>query len=1157
MKSIKLPIILILQSLLCSAITVSAHGAKLDRQFAAPPFSARPWTYWMWMDGNLSREGLTADLEAMERAGIGGVIIMEVDVGIPRGPVKFMSDEWRQLFKHAVNEAERLGLQITLNAGPGWTGSGGPWVKPEQSMQHLVAIEVDIIGPTNLNAVLPKPTPRKPYFGTGGLPPELLKAQNEFYRDVAVLAFPTPGGYERIADIDEKALYLRHPFSSMPGVKPFIPMRTGPPSATVGSAIAVSNVLDVTPWLDSKGRLDWAVPPGQWTLMRFGRASTGANTRPAPAPGLGLESDKFDKVALDAHFEQFAGALLHELGPRKRKDVGWTSLHIDSWEMGAQNWTGAFREEFRRRRSYDPLRYLPAFTGRIVESREITERFLWDVRQTSQELVIENHAEHLKLLGRRHGLGLSIEPYDMNPTADLNLGAVADVPMCEFWANCFESWFSCFEAASIAHTGGKRIVAAESFTSDDKERWQFHPGNLKSLGDWAFCSGVNRIVFHRYAHQPWLNRWPGMTMGPYGVHWERTQTWWDMVGEFHRYLARCQVMLRQGEAVADILYVTPEGAPQAFRPPKSAVLSNPPDRREYNFDACSPEILIARATVKRGQTIFPGGTSYRVLALPEVEMMTPRLLRKVKELVEAGATIYGTPPRKSPSLQGYPRSDVEVQALVHSIWGEFPKKERRLGKGRVVWNSGSEQRSVPAPDASQTDSIKDAKWIWFAEGNPASAVPIGKRYFRRTMFLPARMPDSAYIALTADNTFMLWINGRKLGTGDNFTRLHVFDVASSLKAGTNVLAIMVENGGDQPNPAGLIASLHIQFPSSEKMEIHSDASWQASTTVQRDWQFSTGHAAGWSAALELGPFGMSPWGQPGRAEEFPEVYPDYSALAARLRADGVPPDFESDGPLRYTHRHDGETDIYFVANRSEETVTATAAFRVKGKVPELWDPLTGQTRAAQVWEEREGQSFVPMKFEPHGSLFVVFRRSSKAATGRIRGGNWDEFSTIAEVRGPWEVNFQAGRGAPATLGFDELTDWSKHSDPGVRHFSGVAKYRITFAADSKFATKNSRVYLDLGRVEVIARVKLNGKDVGTVWTPPFRVEISEVLEPGENVLEIEVANLWPNRLIGDAGLPTEQQVAWTTWNPFSKDTPLLESGLLEPVTLVKIRDPSQ
>lgn len=1138
---------------------IAASAAALEQQFASPAIETRPWVYWMWMDGNLSREGMTADLEAMQRVGIGGVMIMEVDVGIPRGPVKFMSPEWRRLFKHAVREAERLGMQITLNAGPGWTGSGGPWVKPEQSMQHLVASAVEVTGPTNFRAALPQPQPRQPYFGTGGLPAELLKAQNEFYRDVAVLAFPTPSGNERIEDIERKALYIRDPFSSMPGVMTRIPSPAEHAAVPPGSAVQASRVLDLSGQLDARGRLTWDAPPGRWTILRFGRTSTGANTRPAPAPGLGLECDKFDKAALDAHFEQFAGTLLREIGPRKRRDAGWTSLHIDSWEMGAQNWTASFRDEFHRRRGYDPLRHLPAVTGRIMESREVTERFLWDLRQTAQELVLENHAQHLKELARQHDLGLSIEPYDMNPTADLNLGAVADVPMCEFWANCFESWFSCFEAASIAHTGGKRIVAAESFTSDDKERWLFHPGNLKALGDWAFCAGVNRIVFHRYAHQPWLDRAPGMTMGPYGVHWERTQTWWEMAGDFHRYLARCQVMLRQGEAVADILYLTPEGAPQVFRPPKSAVSGNPPDHREYNFDACSPETLLARATVKRGQITFPGGTSYRLLALPEVDTMTPPLLRKVEQLVQAGATVFGSPPCKSPSLANYPGCDLEVQTLAGRVWGKAPPLSggaRALGRGRVFWNDAAGRAA--SAEATAANLLASARWIWFDEGNPAASAPVGQRFFRRTVVLPggARI-KSARVGVTADNGFELFVNGRKLGSGDNFNHVQEFDAAWVLTPGTNRLAVAAANGGAQPNPAGLIAGLEIELTNGERIRVGTDDQWEAATRVSEGWQTETLPGNAWSAARELGAWGMAPWGEVRKSNAEPEVYPDYERLAAILRADGVVPDFESNGPLRYTHRRDGAAEIYFVANRSAAPATANAAFRVTDRTPELWTPLTGEIRRARAWEQRGQQTFVPLRLDAHDSVFVVFRKTGKPPRAGKEPQSWEEFAPVLEITGSWEVAFQPGRGAPEKLTFTTLADWSKLGDAGVRHFSGVATYRTTFmwpSGQSPMANGPSPKVLDLGRVEVMARVRLNGKEVGTVWKPPFRVEITGALKPGENQLEIEVANLWPNRLIGDAGLPEARRVAWTTWNPFSMETPLLESGLLGPVRLMAARE---
>ena len=659
--------------LLTAALTASCCAAEktpdLQRGFLHPPDSARPWVYWFIMDGNLTRKGITADFEALKRVGIGGVIMMEVDVGIPRGPVKFMSPEWQALFKHAVAEAERLGLQINLNAGPGWTGSGGPWIKPEQSMQHLVASAVEAAGPKRFDEVLPRPQRRPAFFGDGQLPPEMEKAKNDFYRDEVVLAFPTPAGNQRISDIDEKALYVRAPYSSAPNVKPFLPSAANYPTLPAGTVVAADRIVDLTSRLGAGGRLVWDVPDGKWTIMRFGRTSTGACTRPAPLPGLGLECDKLDPAALDAHFEAFIGALLREVGPRKKNtDSGWTMLHIDSWEMGAQNWTAAFREEFRRRRGYDPLRYLPAITGRVVDSQEVSERFLWDLRQTAQELVIQNHAEHLKALGHQNGFGLSIEPYDMMPCADMSIGAVADVPMCEFWLYGFDTTYSVAEASSIGHTCGRPIVAGESFTSGDAERWQAYPGAMKTLGDWAFSSGVNRIVVHRSQHQPQLDQRPGMTMGPYGVHWERTQTFWDMVGAYHEYLARCQFLLRQGLPVADVCFLVPEGSPQVFRPPASATRGNPPERLGYNFDGCAPETLVARMSVKGGRLVLPDGMSYRVLVLPTTPTMTPALLRKVKELVQAGATVIGPPPLKSPSLSNYPQCDAEVKALAATLW---------------------------------------------------------------------------------------------------------------------------------------------------------------------------------------------------------------------------------------------------------------------------------------------------------------------------------------------------------------------------------------------------------------------------------------------------------------------------------------------------------
>jgi len=635
---------------------------SLKAGFLQPPPDARPGVYWYFMDGNQSRSSMTADLESMKRAGIGNLVFLEVNVGVPRGKVDFLSEEWQNLFAHAVHEAERLGIEITLGVGPGWSGSGGPWVKPEQSMQHLVASTTKISGGSSTPITLPKPEPRKPFFGEGGLTPVMKTQWKAFYEDVAVLAFPTPATEHKITDADEKALYYRAPFSSVKGVKPYLS-----PVISEGTAIAKDQIIVLTDKLLKDGTLEWKAPPGNWTIMRFGSRNNGAVTRPAPFPGLGFEADKFDTVAMNAHLEAYTGKLLRKIGPRKTSGGGLRNLHMDSWEMGAQNWTATFRQEFIKRRGYDPQPFYPVYLGHVVESAAISERFLWDLRQTSQELVLDFHVKHLKNYSHRNGFKLSIEPYDMNPTADLEQGAIADIPMCEFWSKGYgyNTTFSCIEATSIGHINGSSVIAAEAFTAENNESWKQYPGSVKNQGDWAFAMGINRFFYHTFINQSLNDSLrPGMTMGPYGVHWDRGQTWWPMADAYHRYISRCQYILQQGRSVADILYLIPEGAPHVFRPPLSALTGDDflPDRRGYNFDGCAPGQLY-KASVKDKRIVFPGGATYRVLVLPASATMTIPLMEKIRSLVKEGAMVVGMPPVQTPGLSGYPAADQQLQAI--------------------------------------------------------------------------------------------------------------------------------------------------------------------------------------------------------------------------------------------------------------------------------------------------------------------------------------------------------------------------------------------------------------------------------------------------------------------------------------------------------------
>lgn len=976
---------------------------ELAKKFQNPPNSVRPGVYWYFMDGNLNRGEMTADLEAMKEAGIGNLVFLEVNVGVPRGPVDFMSERWQKLFVHAVREAERLGIEITLGSGPGWAGSGGPWVKPERSMQHLVANSVEVKGPVHFKKKIPVPEPRSPYFPT--VTKELQKKREAYYEDVAVLAYPRPKADVKVDFVDEKALYYRAPFSSVEDVKPYLTASAEYPSINKSVFIDMDKIIDLTDRLKSDGILDWEVPAGDWTIMRFVSRNNGANSRPAPQPGYGFECDKFSKIAFDEHFDNYIGKLLKKVGQRKN-DAGWTMLHIDSWEMGAQNWTQNFRFEFHKRRGYDPQPFYPAYKGLIVGNLELTERFLWDLRLTCQELVLENHAQHLKSLGRMYGLGLSIEPYDMNPTADLDLGAIADIPMCEFWSEgYFNTIYSCIEGASIAHTMGRPILAAEAFTAGSNENWQQYPGSMKNQGDWAFCMGINHFVYHTFAHKPLGEEHrPGMTMGPYGVHWDRGQTWWSMASDYHRYISRCSYMLQQGVTVADILYLTPDGAPHVFQPPTSALDGDGilADKRGYSFDGCSPNILIRRAQVRKGRIVFPGGTAYSLLVLSSFDTMLPVVLKKIEELVKAGATIVGSPPIKSPSLMDYPKCDQELQEIARRLWGSLitPARltKRKYGKGWIYW------------------------------GGP--------------------------------------------------------------------------------------------FSKSNK-----------------------------------------------------QLYPGYEATAKLLKKMGMLEDFSSTGPIRYTHRRTENHDIYFVANKSQGLVDVECTFRDGSDRPELWIPVTGEMfNIAQYKDHENGQTTIPMRFEPYESFFVVFSRDDLGkSSNTLLETNFPKIKPIALLNGPWDVSFDTKWGGPKKIKFNELEDWTQRSERGIKYYSGLASYHKSFDLPD-LSPSDGEIYLDLGIVHHMARVRLNGKELGAIWTAPWHVKITDVVRPKDNHLQIEVANLWTNRLLGDQLEPDAKVriVQWSsglleskkwstgryTFTTKSLDKmklPLLKSGLLGPVT-VQIAD---
>lgn len=1190
------------------AVAAAAHAADLEEGFLRPPPEARPWVYWFWLDGNLTREGVTADLEAMARAGIGGVLIMEVDQGAPPGPVRFGSPAWRELFRHVLREARRLGIEVNMNNDAGWTGSGGPWIEPAQAMQRLVFSETTVEGPRAFDGELPRPPSVAGY-----------------YRDVAAIAFPRSLEAARVEGANGKAFF--EPILVLPAFPAELP---GP---RVGSAVPRSRVVDLSPRLGEDGRLRWEVPEGRWTILRAGHTPTGAENLPSPADGRGLECDKLGREGAEAQFRGFIAKLIEDSPDAAGEGKALVATHIDSWEVGTQNWTPRMREEFARRRGYDLLPYLPAIAGYVVEDAEATERFLWDFRRTISELLLENYAGRFRELARERGMRLTIEAYHTCPVDELAYAGRADEPMGEFWSwSRYAAAFSCTEMASAAHTYGKRIVGAEAFTATDAERWLGHPANVKELGDWAFSEGVNRFVFHRYAHQPWTNpeRPPGMSMGPWGLHYERTQTWWETSAAWHAYLSRCQWILQQGLFVADVLYLAPEGAPVTLHGQRAFAKDGlPVERPGYHFDVASSEVVLARLSVRDGALVLPDGMRYRALVLPRSERMTPELLAKVRDLVAGGATAIGIPPKKSPSLSGHPDSDARVRALAAEIWGEGPLPagggERAFGKGRVVFGPEFSPRTAGAAGPG----LGAAKWIWTdGEGDPAARVPVGPRCFRKRFALPEGTGvRSALLLVTADNSFECWLNGAAVSRGDDFRHVYRADVLGKLRPGENLLSIRAANGADAPNPAALVAALHLEFADGRREAVLTDGSWEWHRAPAADW-LAGGGGEGWARAREIGPVGLAPWGDVESAASDPEVFPEIDLVAGVLRRLGIPPDFEVRTPgeavsLRWIHRKIGEVDAYFVANASERPVEVPCRFRVADRHPELWWPESGRAERAAAFARAERGTDVFLRLEALESVFVVFREplrcdsvvrasrdgaelfggeragaASRLAlrfdpSGRLVAEVWEagryEIETGSgrklafevaglpgplDLSGPWEVTFPARGGGARAVAFERLSSWHESRDEAIRHFSGRATYRKSARVPEGVLGAGRKAELDLGRVEVMAEVRVNGRALGVLWKPPYRIDVTEALRPGENSLEIAVVNLWVNRLIGDESLPEDSdrnpsgnlkswpkwllegkpspagRETFTSWRLWRKGDTLVPSGLLGPVRLV-------
>ncbi len=453
--------------------------------------------------------------------------------------------------------------------------------------------------------------------------------------------------------------------------------------------VSPGDVIDLTGKMTADGTLDWTPPAGEWMVLRIGYSLTGHENGPAPAEATGLEVDKLNREYVKNYVDEYLKMYSDTVGPDKMGSNGISYLLSDSIEVGPQNWTDNILKEFEQRRGYDPHPWLPALTGVMIANTADTDRFLWDFRRTLGQLLAENHYGEIADDLHSHGMsyyGEALEYHRPSLGDDMEMRSKTDVPMGAMWTYAgspgpdIDYMSDLRGAASVAHIYGQNLVGAESMTSRGPA-WSFSPNNLKQVADLEFALGVNRFEIHESTHQPVADMAPGLTLGSFGLWFNRNETWAEEAGPWVAYLARCSYLLQQGHFSADVAYFYGEEGPLTavfgWKPIEDA-----PDG--YGFDFVNSDVVLHELSVKDGRLVTPGGTSYRILFLGgRSQRMTLPVLRRIHDLVVQGAVLVGERPMDSPSLAD---DEKQFQRVADQLWGRRPvagPSMRRVRKGRV------------------------------------------------------------------------------------------------------------------------------------------------------------------------------------------------------------------------------------------------------------------------------------------------------------------------------------------------------------------------------------------------------------------------------------------------------------------------------------------
>ncbi len=1075
-------------------------ASDLEQDWNHPPRNSRVRAYWWWLNGCVDEAAITRDLEEMKAKGFGGALLCDADGSsqdgndrAPHGPT-FFSPEWRKLYKHALHEAARLGLEMSLNIQSGWN-LGGPMVTADDAAKKLVWSETRVNGPAKIRQKLPEPASRDGY-----------------YRDAFVVAY-------RLKPADAKQ-------SVFAGLK----------SGSEQPAQPLKNLADGDPktfWVSASGKQ--RVGPSRerpvWVQFEF-LSLTGVNRLAVqPRPGYGPRECEL-QVSGDGKAFRVVKAFVAD--EKKETVVTFDTVTGRAFRLVVYS-------AFDRGSPQAPRNV------QIVELRLSGKDGTWPdggsgKRRTLQHW--EQKAGHKPLHFSAPDTALLFEELPAQPgeedtlsTGVLDLTSKLDKDGTLRWDAPAGAWqvfrFGC-------------TIGNHSYVSTSSEGWTGFAIDVLDAG--AFRRYWDAVVEPLIADAGPL---AGRTLKYLHTDsWEVEPLNWTPA-------MRTEFRKRRGYDM------TPWAPVLAGRIVESRAASN---RFLHDFRKTLGDLAIDNhyrplrdGAHRHGMLIHPesGGPhavpidAQRCLGFNDAPMSEfwawswrHRIGDSNRFFVKQPASAAHTCGRRLVLAEGFTTIGPHWQ---ETLWDNLkPSFDKACCEGLnlLVWHA-----FVCSPEAQGMPGLQyfagthlNPNVTWWTKSAPFF------NYLNRCQAMLQRglfVADACYYYGDHVPNFAQ----HKRTDPARVLPGHDYDVITEetllTRAGVKDGRIVLPDGMSY-RVLVLRDQKAISLPVLQKVKELADA-----------------------GAIIVGP-------RPTEAESLRDSDAEVKQIASSLRIvtdkparevlieAGVKPDFEFSGgdaqtDLDYIHRRDANADIYFVANRTNRTERVTCTFRVAGKVPELWNAVSGNRRFAAAYAEADGRTSLPLEFAPCGSWFVIFRKSAASHPATAKS-NAQEWCRVQELAGPWTVSFPSGMSAPErdsremlrsdtrSIVFEELTSWTGHSDPGIRFYSGTASYQKQFDAPRP-APSGQRLFLDLGDLRELAEVRLNGRSLGIVWAPPFRVEITGALKPTGNVLQIDVCNFWPNRIIGDESLPPEKRFTKTNIRKLTKDTPLMPSGLFGPVTL--------